>query len=226
MPFKKGENGRTPRESKSVIKPKEEKLNPLDDLNDSVMDEMQVSAVQTDEIVPKAPEKPRQVEKSMTIPQIQDEDDFSEIYGWTMADLEFMDPGLNHVPKPPKCVMEWCNQRNLKWRWMSYPNVKHQGMRGHVAFSVTPEIRKKIKRGDCPPTIDIDVSNKLVWREDAFLGVIPRRLADELKKKLDQRTIDQTKLAKAAPGGLREYAERAGGKIVEYSVDETSRQGL
>lgn len=219
MPFVKGQP-RPPRKNKPVIAPK---VNQYED----VMDEMQSSATSVDEIVPKAPEKPTPKEKEVVIPQLDSEgDNFSDIYGWNLADLEFMDPSLNHVPKPPKCVQEWCKARDLKWRWMSYPNVKHQGMRGHVAFSVPPEIRKKIKRGDCPPTVDIDVSNKLVWREDAFLGVIPIKLANAIKKSLEQRTIDQTKLARLAPEGLREYAERAGGKIVEYSVDETSRQGL
>jgi len=194
---------------------------------ESVMDETQESALEREEIVPKAPEKPKVREKEVVIPQLDPNDvDFSGIHGWNMAELELYDPGLNKVPNPPKCVMEWCRQHDLKWRWMSYPAVKHQGMRGHVAFSVTPEIRKKMKRGDCPPTIDIDVSNKLVWREDAFLGVIPRRLADLQNRAIQQRTIDQTKLAKLAPSGLQDMAQRAGGKLVEYSVDETSRQGL
>ncbi len=194
---------------------------------ESVMQETQESAAQADEIVPKAPEKPRQADKGVVIPQLDMNDvDFSNIHGWNMAELELYDPGLNRVPNPPKCVMEWCNSRDLKWRWMSYPAVKHTGMRGHVAFSVNAEIRKKMKNGDCPPTIDIDVTNKLVWREDAFLGVIPRRLAELQLKAIRQRTIDQTKLAKAAPGGLGEAALRAGGKLVEFNVEETTRQGL
>jgi hypothetical protein len=99
-------------------------------------------------------------------------------------------------------------------------------MRGYVALSVTPELRKKIRQGDCPATVDIDVSNKLVWREDAFLAVIPRRLHEAKKAAKREKTLQQTKLANAAPGGLREMASRAGGKLVEYNVEETARQGL
>lgn len=222
MPFKKGQ---IPHNKKNIVA--EQAATVEKSAFESVMDEMQESALPGDEMVPKAPEKPKQKEKSVVIPQLDPNDvDFSGIHGWNMAELELFDPGLNRVPNPPKCVMEWCRTHDLKWRWMSYPSVKHQGMRGHVAFSVTPEIRKKMKAGDCPPTVDIDVSNKLVWREDAFLGVIPVRLADLQRRAIVQRTIDQTKLAKAAPGGLREMASRAGGKLVEYNVEETARQGL
>jgi hypothetical protein len=226
MPFQKGHKLNESRKKQPNVV--EEQAATVEKVEfESVMDEMQASALERDEIVPKAPEKPTQQAKEIVIPQLDLNDvDFSNIHGWNMAELELYDPGLNRVPNPPKCVMEWCNQHDLKWRWMSYPSVKHSGMRGHVAFSVPVDIRKKIKNGDCPPTIDIDVTNKLVWREDAFLGVIPRRLADLQLKAIRQRTLDQTKLAKAAPGGLREMASRAGGKLVEFNVEETTRQGL
>lgn len=197
--------------------------------NEVVIEELPVSAVETDEIIPKAPLKPVQEKKEAVIPTTADDDspDFSGIHGWNMAELELYDVSLNRVPNPPKCVMEWCRARNLRWRWLSYPAVKNAGMRGHVALSVTPELRKKIRRGDCPATVDIDVTNKLVWREDAFLGVIPIRLAELQKAAIRQRTLDQTKLAsQGVSDGLREIAARAGGKIVDFSVEESSRQGM
>ena len=213
MPFKKGHTYRP------VVKK----------ISDSVTDETNESALNGDELIPKAPPQPTPEEvdsQDITAIPTTNDVDFGGIYGWNMAELEFMDVNLNRVPAPPKCVIEWCKARDLRWRWLSYPSVKRFGMRGHVALSLTPELRKKIKQGDCPPTVDIDVSNKLVWREDAFLGVIPVRLANLFKSALEKKTMDQTKLAQAAPGGLRELAARAGGKIVEYSVEETSRQGL
>lgn len=195
--------------------------------DDIVMDETLESALNRDEIVPKAPEKPVAKEKEVVIPQLPETEDLdlSVIHGWSLAELDFTDPGLVAAPNPPKCIMEWCKSRDLVWRWLSYPAVKHKGMRGYVALSVLPEWRKKIRLGDCPATVDIDVSNKLVWREDAFLGVIPRRLHEARQKAKAQRTLDQTKLSRNSDG-LQEMAARAGGKLVEYKVDETTRQGL
>lgn len=218
MPFQKGYKKNPPQQNDVV------NANPFED----VSEEMQPSALLRDEIVPKAPETPKSVQKEEVIPQVDadEEPDFSGIHGWNLAEMEFIDINLNKTPRPPKCVQEWCKKRDLVWRWLSYPGVKHFGMRGFVALSMTPELRKKIKQGDCPPTIDIDVSNKLVWREDAFLGIIPKKLHEARKKAKAQRIIDQNKLAKLAPGGLQELARRAGGKLVEYSVEETSRQGL
>lgn len=201
---------------------------PSKDSEDVVTDEQIQSALKRDELVPKGPEKPVAKEKSGEIPQLPEdgEPDFGNIYGWNMAELEFLDINQNKVPDPPKCVMEWCKARDLVWRWMSYPAAKHLGMRGYVALSVNKDMRRKMRSGDCPATIDIDVTNKLVWREDAFLGVIPRRLFEAKQKAKRQKTIDQTKLAKGQADNLKEIASRAGGKIVEYSVEQTARQGL
>lgn len=217
MPFKKGH---TPHN-------KGQKRTEDETSFESVMDETLQSASPEDEIVPKQPPLPEPAEKDGTVPQIPttDDPDFAGIHGWNMAELEFMDVSLNRVPKPPKCVQRWCEARELKWRWMSYPRVKHYGMRGYVALSITPELRKKIKAGDCPAAVDIDVSNKLVWREDAFLGVIPLRMYNARKAAMRQRTIDQTKLANAAPDGLKELAARAGGKV-GFTVEQTVRQGM
>jgi hypothetical protein len=215
MPFQKG----------NTLGYKKKTSEPIEDV---VTDEQSPSAPVRDELIPKQPKTPTLEKRAEEIPQLPmgDDVDFSNIYGWNMAELEFLDTALNRVPDPPKCVMEWCRSRDLVWRWLSYPSVKHLGMRGYMAYSATADIRKKMKHGDCPPTQDIDVSNKLVWREDAFLGVIPRRLHEARARSKAQRTIDQTKLAKGQADNLREVARRAGGKIVEYNVEQTARQGL
>ena len=194
---------------------------------DDVTDEQSLSAPNGDELVPKQPKTPTPEKKAEEIPQLPDSGDvdFSNIYGWNMAELEFMDVNQK-IPDPPKVVMDWCKKYDLVWRWLSYPAVKHLGMRGYVALSVTKEMRKKMRSGDCPATVDIDVSNKLVWREDAFLGVTPRKLFEARRRSKQQMTIDQTKLAKGQADSLRDMARRAGGKIVEYSVEQTDRQGL
>jgi hypothetical protein len=197
-----------------------------------VTQETQVSVPVTDEIVPKGPATPEKHYKTETqsrdeiIAQDLADPDFSGIYGWNMAEMEFLDVNQTKAPQPPKCVQQFCQSRDLVWRWLSYPAAKAYGMRGYVALSMTPELRKKIKAGDCPATVDIDVTNKLTWREDAFLGVQPKKLYLARMKSKHQRTIDQTKLAKAQGAALQDVAGRAGGKIVEYTVEETSRQGL
>lgn len=197
-----------------------------------VTQETQFTVPTTDEIIPKGPEMPEKRTKTPTeerqdiVAQDLDGPDFSGIHGWNMAELELMDINQTKAPNPPKCVQEFCRSRSLVWRWLSYPSAKAYGMRGYVALSMTPELRKKIKAGDCPATVDIDVTNKLTWREDAFLGVQPKKLYDARMNAKRQRTIDQTRLAKLQGEALRETAGRAGGKIVEYTVEETSRQGL
>lgn len=186
----------------------------------------------TDEIIPKGPATPEKHTKTESeqrneiVAQDLEDPDFSGIFGWNMAEMEFLDVNQTQAPKPPKCVQEFCKSRALVWRWLSYPAAKAYGMRGYVALSMTPELRKKIKAGDCPATVDIDVTNKLTWREDAFLGVQPKKLYDARMAAKRHRTIEQTKLARAQGNALREIAGRAGGKIVEYSVEETARQGL
>jgi hypothetical protein len=99
-------------------------------------------------------------------------------------------------------------------------------MRNYVALSLTPDLRRKIKAGDCPPTVDIDVSNKLTWREDAFLGVMPKKLYEKIREATALRVVEQTKLARGQGKVLRERAARAGGRIAEYTIEETTRQGL
>lgn len=211
MAFQKGHPPFLPK--KSVI-----------DSNDNVKDEMM--PFDQEPVAPKAPEIPKPVETTPVVAQSVEDPDFASIYGWNMAELELTDVMLNKTAKVPKCVQEYCDSRDLAYRWLSYPTVKQKGMRNYVALSLTPELRKKIKAGDCPPTVDIDVSNKLTWREDAFLGVIPKRFVEARQKAVRQRTLEQTRLARAAGERLREGAARAGGKIVEYNVEETSRQGL
>jgi hypothetical protein len=223
MPFQKGH---APFNKKKVATSQDVAQEP-------VSEETNVLAPQQGEsVVPKEPERPEQKVKTTKEfaasiqPQVLDDPDFSHIYGWNMAELELTDVMLNKTAKVPKCVQEYCDARGLDYRWLSYPTVKQRGMRNYVALSLTPELRKKIKAGDCPPTVDIDVSNKLTWREDAFLGVIPKRFVEARRKAVQQRIIEQTRLARAAGERLREGARMAGGKIVEYSVEETSRQGL
>ena len=183
-------------------------------------------------VVPKAPAIPQPTESSTkaTVEAIQpvvlDDPDFAHVYGWNLTDLELTDVALNQTAKVPKCVQEYCDARGLVWRWLSYPNVKARGMRNYVALSMTAELRRKIKAGDCPPTVDIDVSNKLTWREDAFLGVMPRKLYDRIREATAVRVLEQTKRARGQGAVLKERAARAGGRIAEYSVDETTRQGL
>lgn len=197
-------------------------------VSDDVIEETIESASYEDEIIPKAPPTPKPEKQEVVIPQlpVDESPDFGGVYGWNMAELELLDFNLTKAPKPPKCVQEWCRRHDLVYRWLSYPRVKEAGMRGYIALSMTPELRKKVKAGDCPATVDIDVSNKLVWREDAFLGVMPKKLYDLLLKGKRQRILDQNKIARLGPSGLRDMAERAGGKIVEYTVEETARQGL
>lgn len=209
------------------FKKKTPKADPVD-----VNQETQVLVPTTDEIIPKGPELPEKQAKTVAQERAEieaqnlEDPDFSHIFGWNMAELEFLDINQNKAPKPPKCVQDFCKSRDLVWRWLSYPAAKKYGMRGYVALSMTPDLRKRIKAGDCPATVDIDVTNKLTWREDAFLGVQPRRLYEARMNSKRQRTIEQTKLARNQGEALREVAGRAGGKIVDYTVEETARQGL
>jgi hypothetical protein len=194
------------------------------------LDERPIAA---ESVVPKAPPLPTPADSATkaTVDAIQsvnlDDPEFANIYGWNLSDLELTDVALNRTAEVPRCIKAYCEARDLVWRWLSYPNVKARGMRNYVALSVTPELRKRIKMGDCPATVDIDVSNKLTWREDAFLGVMPRRLHEKIQDSKKQRVVEQTKLARGGHGGLmREAAARAGAKISDYRVEETAEKGL
>lgn len=146
------------------------------------------------------------------------------VYGFSMAELELYDINMNKVPAPPRCIQEHCQRADWVWRWMSPSAIKYFGMRGYVAYSPDKDVRQKIKDGDCPASIYVDVENKVRWREDSFLAVTPRRLYEARQAAKRQRTDNQTRVAREAAPGLRELSNRAG-VSVEYHVDEWKQQG-
>src|SRR5262245_19546905 len=101
----------------------------------------------TDEIIPKGPVAPEKHTKTQSeereeiVAQDLSDPDFSGIYGWNMAEMEFLDVNQTKAPQPPKCVQDFCKSRELVWRWLSYPAAKAYGMRGYVALSMTPDLR-------------------------------------------------------------------------------------
>lgn len=135
------------------------------------------------------------------------------IYGWELEQLLLQDQKLNNVPDPPKCIMDDLKSRDLKWRWMSKPFVKTHGLRQYTTYSPSAEQRKKIKNGDAPPAVDVDVENKVTWREDSFLATIPRRQFMIRRILAKQRVQNQNDLAKSNILALKEKARSAGVKL-------------
>lgn len=185
----------------STIFPKEEKPqeNPFDAVNNE-QDSVNL---------------PRVEEKLDPPPSIA-ESEFS--FPFSVEDLELTDISANKVPDPPKCVQEWCRARDLVWRWLSPAQIKFAGMRGYIAFTADAQMRKKIKASHMA-AMHVDVNNYLCWREDTFLGITPRKLAEYRRRAIEQRTIDQTKRAKGLPSELAMVANRAGIKV-KVNVNE------
>lgn len=147
------------------------------------------------------------------------------IYGYAMEDLAFLDVGLNQIPEPPKFILDKLDKRDLKWRWLSRPAIKHIGTRGYTVYVAESEDRARIDRGEAGGTIYLSPEYYVCWREDAILGVTPRRLYEARRAEKLKRTIVQSKLARNTPGGLVELAKRVGGRVASYDVDEFQQEG-
>lgn len=147
------------------------------------------------------------------------------IYGFQMDELAFLDVGLNSIPAPPKFILDKLSKRDLVWRWLSRPAIKQLGTRGYQVYVAESEDRDKIDRGVAGGTIYLSPEYYVCWREDAILGVTPRRLYEARRAEKQRRTINQTKLARQAPGGLIQVAGRLGGKVTDYAVDEWQQEG-
>ena len=149
----------------------------------------------------------------------------SPIYGFEMLDLEMMFPHGN-PPVPPKCIQERLKRNDQEWRWLSKPMVKYHGMRMHVTVSPTAEERDKINNGgDSPPGVHVDVENKICWQDDAWLGSIPKRLAELRRQHKIALSAQQSKIAKDQGLALKEEARRAGVKLVQHDVQQWTQQG-
>jgi hypothetical protein len=141
---------------------------------------------------------------------------------WDMHDLSVENP-FDDVPNPPKSLMARLSKRDLVWRWLSVPMVRKRGTRGWTVYSPDGEDRQAMAKGDCPPGVRVDVENKLCWREDAFLGVMPRQLHDLKQAEIQKRTRAQSERTRDH-GALDDAAKRARGKITTYSVQERRGQ--
>jgi hypothetical protein len=101
------------------------------------------------------------------------------------------------IPSPPKSILAKFKSGDKEWRWLSKPYIdRGGGWRGYEAYSPDAADRALIERGRCAPGIRISVDNLIRWNEDAFLGVIPGRLARERRRRTRDRTIDQTKTSR------------------------------
>jgi hypothetical protein len=141
---------------------------------------------------------------------------------WDMHDLSVETP-FEDVPNPPKALCDRLRSRDLVWRWLSVPMVRKRGTRGWTVYSPDAEDRQAMARGDCPPGIRIDVENKLCWREDAFLGVMPRRLQERYQLELKKRTDAQSTNARDQRQ-LQDLAERAGAKVSVSVKEQVGRE--
>ena len=130
--------------------------------------------------------------KDLPLPTVAESE--ASVYGMDLSDLELDEP-LGRAPDPPKCIQERLRREEKVWRWVSKPTVKYMGMRQYLTVSPTSEERDKIKNGDCPGGVDVDVENKITWREDAWLAAIQRRLHERRVMQKFIRTNDQTKVA-------------------------------
>jgi hypothetical protein len=147
------------------------------------------------------------------------------IYGWKIEDMEFLDPGLTSAPKPPKFLADKFQQHDLVWRWLSYPALRALGKRGYTIYSPTVEEKEKINRGAGGGTVHVDANNYICWREDAILGVTPRRLYEHRRNEKMMRTMEQTKRSRSAIEPLKEAAGRLGAQVARYQVDEWRQEG-
>jgi len=142
-----------------------------------------------------------------------------------MDQLAFLDVGLNSIPEPPKFVLDKLKTQDLVWRWLSRPAIKQLGTRGYHVYVAPTDIRTKIDRGEAGGTIYLSPEYYVCWREDAILGVTPRKLYEARRAEKSRRTLNQTKQARQALGGLQQVAGRLGGKVAEYSVNEWQQEG-
>lgn len=130
-----------------------------------------------------------------------------------VTDLRELVVPTGRPPDPPACVAKRLKERDLMWRWLSEPAVRRLGMRMYVAYSPTSEEREMINSGrDTPPGVHVDEQNRVKWMDDAFLGVIPRRLYLARQAQKSQRIADLT-AASRDYSGLREAAARIGGRV-------------
>ena len=141
---------------------------------------------------------------------------------WDMHDLDVENP-FEEIPNPPKSLMKRLQSKDLVWRWLSVPMVRKKGTRGWTVYSPDSEDRTALARGECPAGVRIDVENKLCWREDAFLGVMPRKLHEMYQNAITKRTREQSARTRDRQG-LDELAARAKGKITNYTVQERRGQ--
>ena len=142
----------------------------------------------------------------------------SVVYGMEVEDRELLAP-LGQVPPPPACILQRFPPGEYVWRWLSVSGVRAHGSRNYVTVSPTARERDLIDSGrDQPPGVHVDAENKVKWREDAWLAVIPRRLYERRVKEKRARTAAQTALSKDR-SPLAEAMARHGGTLREYSVD-------
>jgi len=155
-------------------------------------------------------------------------EEHASLYGMDVDELAMLDPFLTNVPTPPKCIVKRLEQEDMVYRWLSPAQVKYSGMRGYITVSPTPGERKRIDEGrDTPPGVSIDEQNRIRWREDSWLGKMPRKLAMIRKRQHALRTIDQTKRALDTES-LREGMARMGAKVTHAEIerwDEASEEG-
>lgn len=127
-------------------------------------------------VVSVATEDDTQHDGRVDLNKLKTVEDIAAFYGIDLQEVLLTDPGMSKIPDPPKRVLQRLNRLDRVWRWMSYPTVDSQGLRGYETVSATTEERNDIDAGrDTPAGIKVDASNHIRWREDAFLASVPRK---------------------------------------------------
>lgn len=150
---------------------------------------------------------------------VDEESDQDTVCGFEVTELDLLEP-LGSPPNPPKCILERLNRDEKVWRWLSKPQVKYQGMRMYVAVKPTKDELRRMKAGDCPSGVYTNAENLICWKDDGFLGMIPRRLYDVRRKQVEMvgRAKEGASTNKEA---IKDQIARLGGTLKEYQVEQT-----
>lgn len=126
------------------------------------------------------------------------------------------------IPPPPTYILEQLKRREQGWRWLSAPQVQKKGMREYTVYEPTAKDRDEINAGRCGAGIRISSDNRVMWREDAFLGVLSQARQEERRRRIQERSRLQSQSANAQKI-LRDVTEAAnqaaGSKVMTSNVD-------
>jgi hypothetical protein len=134
------------------------------------------------------------------------------------ADLSIENP-FGEIPAPPAVILRKLEKADRVWRWLSTPQVKKNGMRNYETYSPDPEDRQVIDHGRCAAGVAISTDNRVTWREDSWLGSIPRKRWLERQAEKRRRTDQQTAISKSREA-LASAAQRTGVRDLQLNVEE------